>query len=283
MKTPLPEIKTKLKHVTLFGMRLTAVSALHYFRLIFRSVLFLSVLCLYINRRLSGSTISLRNSVHNPLLGIVWALFMLEMILRFFPSRIESPGCQKQFSRNYRPTGSTNAVLHDNNAVMICAILWIVLNGAIGAFKMTGIFDDGIMLLFCLAFSVCDTVCILFFCPFQTWLMKNRCCVSCRIYNWDYAMMFTPLFFIPGVYTWTLLFAAVVLLLRWEITVWRFPERFSENTNSYLACANCTEQLCTHKKQLIRFKKELIVFAEEKADRILMKKSLPRIKKRNLK
>ena len=28
------------------------------------------------------------------------------------------------------------------------------------------------------------------------------------------------------------------------------PERFSEKTNEYLRCANCTEKLCVHKKQL---------------------------------
>ena len=40
-------------------------------------------------------------------------------------------------------------------------ILWIVFNLVIGAFYMTGIFDDGIMMLICLAYSVCDMICIL--------------------------------------------------------------------------------------------------------------------------
>ena len=35
-------------------------------------------------------------------------------------------------------------------------------------------------------------ICILFYCPFQMWFLKNRCCVNCRIYNWDYAFLFTP-------------------------------------------------------------------------------------------
>jgi hypothetical protein len=61
---------------------------------------------------------------------------------------------------------------------------------------MVGILDDGIMILLCSAYSICDIICILFFCPFQTWFMKNKCCSTCRIYNWDYAMMFTPLFFV---------------------------------------------------------------------------------------
>ena len=112
------------------------------------------------------------------------------------------------------------------------------------------IIDEDIMLLICLAYSICDIVCILFFCPFETFWLKNKCCGSCRIYNWDYAMMFTPLFFVRKIYTWTLLIAAVLLLIRWEIAVYRYPERFSEKTNAYLHCENCTEKLCTHKKQL---------------------------------
>ena len=79
--------------------------------------------------------------------------------------------------------------------------------------------------------------------------MKNKCCSACRIYNWDYAMMFTPLFFIPRHYSWSLLALSVALLIRWEITFYLHPERFSEKTNDYLRCANCTEKLCAHKKQ----------------------------------
>ena len=67
-------------------------------------------------------------------------------------------------------------------------------NGIFGALHLAGVLDDGIMILLCSVYSVCDIICILFFCPFQTWFMKNKCCSSCRIYNWDYAMMFTPLF-----------------------------------------------------------------------------------------
>ena len=115
---------------------------------------------------------------------------------------------------------------------------------------MAEILDDGIMLLLCSAYSVCDMICILFFCPFQSWFLKNKCCCTCRIYNWDYAMMFTPLFFVRRAYAWSLLLLSVLLLIRWEITFYRHPERFSEKTNRYLDCSNCSEKLCRHKKQL---------------------------------
>lgn len=37
-----------------------------------------------------------------PIIIITWAIFVVEMIFRFFPSKFESPGCQKQFAKNYK-------------------------------------------------------------------------------------------------------------------------------------------------------------------------------------
>ncbi len=252
-------------------IKLTAVSTFHYFRLFYRSLLLLLVIIWYIFERLEGGVITLSGSMDTPLHYAVWAIFMVEIIMRFFPNKLESPGCQKQYGRNYEPTGRTDVKLHDNNAVMIVAIIWISMNGAIGALYMLDVIDAGVMMLISLVYSVCDMICILFFCPFQTWILKNRCCSSCRIYNWDYAMMFTPLFFVPGIFTWSLLIASMLLLIRWEFTIWRSPERFSENTNAYLACANCTEKLCMHKKQLIGFRAQLNEYTDKQIRRILSK------------
>lgn len=82
-------------------------------------------------------------------------------------------------------------------------------------------------------------------------------------------MMFTPLFFIPGIFSWWLLGLAIIILIKWELTVWLYPERFSENTNQYLKCANCTEKLCAHKKQLRSFRRGLSGYADKQIKRIL--------------
>ena len=120
------------------------------------------------------------------------------------------------------------------------------------------------MIILALFYSVCDMICILFFCPFQTWIMKNRCCVSCRIYNWDYAMMFTPVVFIKNPFTISLFVVAALLLLEWEILYRKFPERFCINTNKTLSCANCKEKLCKHKKQLRNFVKKIAEMEKHK-------------------
>ena len=250
-------------------IRFTPVSVLHYARLVYRSVLFILLAISYIRFRIRGTEeVTAQLESQPAILVVTWAVFVVEMVLRFFPSRYESPGCQKQFALNYIKTGKTEIVIPDNNATVLVAIVWIVFNGAFGALRMTGVLDDGIMILLCVAYSVCDMICILFFCPFQTWFMKNKCCSVCRIYNWDYAMMFTPLFFVRRSYSWSLLILSVALLLRWELTFYRHPERFSEQTNDYLRCANCTEKLCAHKKQLKTLWQQVEEYTAERIRRL---------------
>ena len=249
--------------------RLTVVSTLLYVRLVYRSLLFILLLNTYIAYRLkTGESITAELEKRPVILVIGWGIFVAEMLLRFFPSRLESPGCQKQFKRNYIKSGKTEVIIQDNNSVFLVALIWIAFNGIFGALHMLGILDDGIMILLCSAYSVCDMICILFFCPFQTWFMKNKCCGVCRIYNWDYAMMFTPLFFISKTYTWSLLVLSVALLARWEITFYKYPERFSEATNGYLGCKNCSEKLCSHKNQLKRLWAGIAEFTDARLRRL---------------
>ena len=249
--------------------RISIVRTLHYIRLAYRAVLFIMLLIDYLRFRLFSSATVIESVERLPVvIYITWAVFAVEMVMRFFPSKYESPGCQKQFAQNYIKSGSTDLSIPDNNATVLVALIWIVFNGIFGALYMAGVLDDGIMILLCSAYSICDIICILFFCPFQTWFMKNKCCSTCRIYNWDYAMMFTPLFFVRKSYTWSLLALSVALLIRWEITFYLHPERFSEKTNHYLRCGNCSEKLCFHKKQLNSLWKQIEKYSTERIRRL---------------
>ena len=251
--------------------KISLISAIHYFRLVYRSVLFLLLLISYITYRIqSNAEIISIWEARRGIIIVTWAIFAIEMVMRFFPFRFESAGCQKQFQRNYIKSGETTISIQDNNSTVLVALIWIIFNGIIGALKLLDLLDDGILVLICSAFSVCDLICILFFCPFQTWLMKNKCCGTCRIYNWDYAMMFTPLFFVRRAYAWSLLALSVALLIRWEVTFFKHPEWFSEKTNEYLQCKNCSEKLCSHKKQLIALRRQIEEYTSKKI-RSLMK------------
>ena len=234
--------------------KLTLICLLHYVKLVYRFLLLAVAVLTYltVDMRASGGQIDLHKKEYW-MLGVIWLVYAVEMACRFFPSKFESMGCQKQFKRNYIPTGDNTPRLQSPKRTFAVVLAWIVLNGIIGLLYYADIIGGGILVLISLAYGVCDMICILFFCPFQTWFMKNRCCTVCRIYNWDFAMMFTPLVFVPNAYTRSLLGMSLLLLLRWEITFRKHPERFSDSTNACVSCENCEEKLCHHKKQLRNF------------------------------
>ena len=258
--------------------KLSAISKIHYGKMAVRGAFFLAAVAAYLSDRLAldiAPFSQLNWGIY--VLGAAWLLLVVEMVLRMFPSRTESMGCQRQFAINYKPTGyAPSKPKRQTGAVIGIIIAWCALNGAIGALYFTHIIDAGILLLVSLAYSVCDMICILLFCPFQVWFLKNKCCTTCRIYNWDFAMMFTPMVFIPHLYTWSLLALSLVLLIRWEITYARHPERFYECSNSNLNCANCQERLCNQKKSIHALRKR--VLAELKEELGELKEDLSELK-----
>ena len=239
--------------------KLSKIMYLHYCKLFYRSSLFIIATILYIYNHVKNTGLTFGGLENKPIImGIIWLVYVVEMALRFFPSSWESMGCQKQFSKNYHPTETPaeEAKILPAFRTFIVLAVWIALNGAIGLLYHFHIIDGGILLLISLAYSVCDLICILFFCPFQTWFMKNRCCATCRIYNWDFAMMFTPLIFLNNLYAKSLVILSLGLLVKWEYNLHRYPERFCEATNSSISCKECPEKLCHQKSQLKHFWKK---------------------------
>lgn len=226
--------------------KISPIVKMHYCKLIFRSGIFLGIAALYFSNKLS--------MIYKHCKWLIYAVctcFIIEMIFRFFPSKLESMGCQKPFAKNYRPRKcSIDAVNKTDKSVYLVALVWIALNAVFGILYFFKIINIGILILISMFYSVSDMICILFFCPFQTWFMKNKCCTTCRIYNWDFAMMTTPLLFIINRFTILVIIPSMLLLIKWEYSFHRYPERFSESGNCNLSCENCREKLCTHKKQL---------------------------------
>ena len=129
--------------------KFTSVSKLHFFRLAYRTVMLIVFAVIYIDFRLdlgtgtvldtgAGLLTDLYHStrIRTVVLGLIWAVFMLEMLMRLFPSRWESPGNQKQFARNYIRTGNTEIDIPDNNGAMLTALLWVSFNAVFGALYM---------------------------------------------------------------------------------------------------------------------------------------------------
>lgn len=233
---------------------LSKISIHHYVKIFIRGAIFLTAFILL----LTGKIHEVSQAKILP--AIVWVWYFVEMVIRLLiPTNLESMGCQKVFKRNYQPPAVERQPKNQPAKVtFLVAMIWFALNGLI--FGVHYLFPQElrpyILGIVAMAYGVCDIICILFFCPFQTWFMKNRCCTTCRIYNWDFAMLFTPFLFIPSLYTYSLLGMALLILARWEITYKLHPERFSERTNEALRCKNCTEKLCKHKVQLQHYIKE---------------------------
>ena len=186
------------------------------------------------------------------LLHVLWLIWMVDMILQLCPSRNYWPlGSQKFLSACFRPIlgriseeGLLRYIKKCNRDTLAIGLIWLGLILGLGALYFTGVIDRGALLLIATVFYLCDLICVLFWCPFRVWLMKNRCCTTCRIFNWDHMMMFSPLVFVPGVFTWSLCLMAFAVFLVWEITFAMHPERFWEHSNGALRCSACTDRLC---------------------------------------
>jgi len=194
-------------------------------------------------------------------LHLLWVVWIIDMTLQLIPVKAHiSIGSQKLFLKRFRPIKEKvnyetlkHYVITTTKSAYKVMILWAILIGAIGFLHALGIIDTAFIFLLSVFFYVCDLICVLIWCPFRL-IMKNRCCTTCRIFNWDHLMMFSPFLFIPGFFTWTLLFLAIAVWIVWEICVLLYPERFWENTNIALRCSECTDKLCTQYCRKLRDK-----------------------------
>ena len=165
---------------------------------------------------------------------------------KFFPV-----GSQKFLKYAFSPRAQTakaqdmTAFLKSSNrGAALSGALWLCVTAALAVFYFSGIINFRIMLLFVLFFYVSDVICVLYWCPFRVWFLKTRCCTTCRIFNWDHLMMFSPLLFIPGFFTWSLCFVAILIFVLWEVAFFRHPERFWDRRNEALTCRSCSDNLC---------------------------------------
>lgn len=184
-------------------------------------------------------------------LHLLWLLWMGDMILQLIPSRSNvALGSQKHFacyyedSKNVEPAVLRAFVNSSDRGALKVFVIWFVLTVILGVLYIADVLSASILLLISVFFFLCDLICVLFWCPFRVFLMKNRCCTTCRIFNWDHLMMFSFLVFVPSFYTLSLFFASVVVFAVWEFRFHRYPERFWDRTNRALRCVSCTDKLC---------------------------------------
>ncbi len=183
----------------------------------------------------------------------LWLYFAWEAIKVIFPVFHISIASGKHFIKNFKPSEYFNInkiknLVVDNRHPIIIAICWGLLLIGIGVLYFTHVINYLWIYYFVIFFHMADNICINIWCPFRAF-MKNRCCVTCRIYNWDHFMKYSPLIFIPNFFNYTLVILGAIALIQWEIVHKQHPERFYQLTNTNLTCGNCARN-CIRQKWL---------------------------------
>ena len=186
------------------------------------------------------------------ILHILWLIWVFDMILQIIPIKNKvALGSQKLFANRFKPISKKinyeslkKYIKNTTAAAYKVFIIWGVLIVFIGLLYYFNIINKTWLFMISVFFYVCDLICVLIWCPFRL-IMKNKCCTTCRIFNWDHLMMFSPLIFCKGFFSISLVVMSILAWFIWEVCILIYPERFSEITNVALRCYNCTDKLCT--------------------------------------
>ncbi|MCM1180308.1 MAG: hypothetical protein NC347_08645 [Clostridium sp.] len=237
----------------------TKMMNMYLFKLAFRIVIFLAAFVLYIWHKdwmIAFAKQPITMGV-TPM-HVLWLVFMVMMVKHLIPWGKATMALLKAEEENFvRTQGYSELEMYrfiqdQNEKAWKVMLLWLSFNAVWGLLYLLHILDDMDLIMLSITYFLCDYICILFYCPFQTHIMKNKCCVNCRIYDWGHFMMFTPMLFIRNFYSWSLFFTACVVLIHWEIKYIRHPERFWAGSNDTLQCENCKDKTCQIKKKLLQ-------------------------------
>ena len=238
---------------------MSATRKRYFIRLIGRIIIF--ILCLFLCFDKSNFDIlngmNFFNGFH--VLHLLWIIWVFDMVLQIIPIKNKiALGSQKLFANrfkgirekiNYRAL--KKYIKSTTEAAYRVLLIWILLIACIALLYYFNVIDKVGLFIISVFFYVCDLICVLVWCPFRL-IMKNKCCTTCRIFNWDHLMMFSPLIFVGGFFSLSLFGLSLLAWIVWEVCVFIYPERFAEMSNEALRCSNCTDKLCTQYCQKLR-------------------------------
>ena len=223
----------------------------------FRLAIFVIVFILYLTDRGRLTELMSQPIVNGvTIIHVLWVIFMIMMLTHIFPSNRLSMAIKKADHVNYDPQPYEEVELYrfvkeQNIRAWTVLLVWLCFNAIFGFLYLIRVLKDIDLLMLTVFYFLSDYICIMFYCPFQFKIMKNRCCVNCRIYDWGHFMIFTPMLFIRNFFSWSLFFTSCVVLIRWELYYARHPERFWFGSNRNLNCANCRDRICRYKGKCI--------------------------------
>lgn len=216
-----------------------------------RIIIYLTILFIYIfDRELLLKLVTTPIHYGVTPLHILWLIFIVMMLIHLFPRKSFTMALLKAQEDTYEPVETYDElelykyIQNKNYKAWIVMLLWICVNIVFGMLYAFKVMDEADLFMLTVFYFLCDYICILIYCPFQSHIMKNKCCVNCRIFDWGHFMMFLPMVFIQSFFTWSLFFLSCIVLIRWELTYARHPERFWSGSNKRLQCHNCKDKTC---------------------------------------
>ena len=174
-------------------------------------------------------------------------LFVLDFFLKKYDNAVHF----KMFSRYYVPAGNgTVPVKRKRTGLEMVVLLWLYYLMTVALLRKAGILTWYLFLACACGVMIFNSIFVRKVCLLSVLFLHNRndCCKNCGINNWDYAIFSSALFFAPKMsvaataVNITIIVLSFALMIAWEITYRRHPERFYPETNKALRCSECLKQ-----------------------------------------
>lgn len=113
------------------------------------------------------------------ILHVLWLMFMAMMIFHIFPTEKLTMAHRKSKKKTYEemPEYSKEElygfVQNQNIKAWVIMLIWLVFNAIFGLLYVLKIINEADLFMLSVFYFLSDYICILFFCPFQTYIMKN--------------------------------------------------------------------------------------------------------------
>ena len=241
---------------------MSKIRKIYFIKLIFRIIILISSLVLFFVAPEQFNIVNGWNFFKSfSVFHILWVLWIFDMVTQLMPVKNIALGSQKFFKEKFRPALNKildwdklkDYIIKTNKAAGRVMLVWAMFIAVLCALKVFGVVKNEHLFLVSVAFYVCDLICVLIWCPFRL-MLGNKCCTTCRIFNWDHLMMFTPMLFVGSFFSISLLVFSIIDFIIWELYIYLHPERFWEHSNMALKCSECTDKLCTQYCQKLRKK-----------------------------
>ena len=183
-----------------------------------------------------------------PLFFIYFLIDSFSVILPIYNNSIYSSKMQKSNFIEVKNIEKAKLRKLVNKTNLIALLIFFLYFGGILIIGLSYLhfewFDRALLYLVFFFLNFADYFCIMIWCPFRSFFLKNSCCNTCRISNWDRLMKFSILIFIPNIYTIAIFILGSIIFLYWEFQHLIHPERFYRISNKTLWCTNCDTITC---------------------------------------